>query len=186
MHVLVIIAFAAAGSLFVLAPDICALLGEKYTLVSPALRILSVNMILWVLESHIGSAFLTACSYVKGRRNTIIMSVGVRVILTLAFCPKFGASVPLRRPLLPAHARSSVMLRACGKPGMPVRLEATTAKSIAAGLAAVSVAFFFRSDLGIWATLITLQITYVTILILFARRETTAAVATVRQIMTGR
>jgi O-antigen/teichoic acid export membrane protein len=186
MRVLLIVSLAVGVSLFVVAPDVCGLFGEKYVSCAPVLRVLSICCILWVLEGYLGGVFLTAIDFVRERRNIVALSVGVRAVLTFALAPQFGAVGAAVASAIASTFTVLRYVRACAEAGMPLKIGWTPIKYTTAAFGSGLMAFALKPSTGAVGAFLMVQVFYAAMLVLSARKETIATLVTVRQFVTGR
>lgn len=145
LEVLLIVSVPVSVLLSLFAPEICHLLGPKYSSSGPVLRLLAFGGLLSVMEG-LGGAFLVSADCILGRRKALITSVLVMIVLTTTLGWRWGALGAAVSLIVARFVIISQYLSESAKINLPVEWVPSVLHVSAAGavmaLAAVVVSHF--------------------------------------------
>ena len=182
---LLVFSMPAVVMLFVFAPQVCALLGERYAACAPILRLLVLRAPLWILEGFLGAGFLNATNRVAERRNAFALALLVLVIFTLVLGRSWGEQGAALAFWLATLCILHSYARLCSSMGDRLNLLSMFAATVPAALIMAAVCFVL-SDAIHWAlTLPPAILAYFTILLITARTRLLSVGRTLRQCLVG-
>ena len=185
LQLLLILSMPVAVVLFVFAPQICAILGGKYSASAPILRILALRTPLWILEGFFGVGFLNATNRVVGRRNAFAVALIILVILTLILGHIWGPEGAAVASWLATLCILWAYLRLCAQIGGPLHLAPVAAITCLASLIMAWVSVQLAPLFGWGFALVPAVLSYFAVLFLVAPSRLIRAGRTLRECFAG-
>lgn len=90
LEAMLLIAIPVFVLLAIYAPEVCRILGARFSYSSTVLRIVSYRALVSVLRSLVGQGFLTATNLVTERRNAVAKVLVLLAVLTIVLGKLFG------------------------------------------------------------------------------------------------
>jgi len=185
LDVLMILSVPVVVLLGVFAPQVCGVLGSRFTASAVALRILAGRSFFSVLAGLFGEGFVTASNRMKDRRNALAKVLLLLVVLTVVLGHVWGIAGAAMALLAGSFVMLVQYIRISTGIGLRLNWASGLGPCLFAGLAMLGASIAF-SRLFEWIFASALAITvYFGALAVVQRRQLASAWRTLRESMSG-
>jgi O-antigen/teichoic acid export membrane protein len=171
--------------LAIFAPELCRILGARFSNSALVLRIVSYRALVSVLRGLVGQGFLTATNLVAERRNAVakvlVMLAGMTLLLGRLFGPA-GAAMAL---LIADSVLLVQYVQVSNKAGLRFVWKSGALAGLIGGTAMIVAGLVLPEAIPWTVRAAAISVAYVVVLFLFAQNTTFGVVATLRDCVTA-
>jgi O-antigen/teichoic acid export membrane protein len=184
MDLIILLCVPAAVAISVFAPEICALLGQRFASSALVLRLLAYRVFFSVVDGFLGHGFLIAINRVRDRQRAQARSLVLLVALTLVLGRLWGPTGAACALFMADAVLILQYLSILSKMGLRVSSHILL-PSLFAGGAMAAVALGLKTDQAVAARLIFGFLAYGVLLIVISRSRLLGAGRTLRHCLSG-
>ncbi len=172
--------------LAIYAPELCRILGARFSYSALVLRIVSYRALVSVLRGLIGQGFLTATNLVAERRNAVAKVLVLLAAMTLLLGRLFGPAGAAMALLIADSVLLVQYVQVSHKAGLRFAWKSGMLCGLIGGAAMVVASLVLPEAIPWTVRAAAVVLAYVAVLFLFARHTTFGVIATLRDCVTTR